>query len=59
MGLTEAVKQAVGNELKRASEAKPLIVRIREFQDKVLSRPPTGLQADKAFYDWLSEEDGE
>ncbi len=57
VGLTEAVKQAVGAELRREADATPLRERIRKLQEKVLSRPPTGLQADKAFYDWLSGEE--
>jgi hypothetical protein len=31
--------------------------RIRALQDEVLSHPPTGLKADKAFYDWLCGEE--
>ena len=35
-------------------EAVPLRDRLRSLQRRVLSRPPTGLEADKAFYDELS-----
>jgi antitoxin VapB len=51
---TEAVRMALENELRRLDEAVPLRDRLRPFQKRVLSRPPTGLEADKAFYDELS-----
>jgi antitoxin VapB len=35
-------------------EALPLRERLRPLQERVLSRPATGLEADKAFYDELS-----
>ncbi|HEY3799264.1 MAG TPA: type II toxin-antitoxin system VapB family antitoxin [Caulobacteraceae bacterium] len=53
-GLTEAVKHAVDAELKRDGS---LAERLTALQDEVLSRPRTGLQADKAFFDWLSGDD--
>ena len=34
----------------------PLNIRLRSLQDRVLLRPTTGLAADKAFYDALSEQ---
>jgi antitoxin VapB len=45
---------ALENELRRLDEAVPLCERVRSLQDRVLSRPTTGLVADKAFYDELS-----
>ncbi len=51
---TEAVKTALENELRRLDEAVPLRERLRPLQDRVQSRPATGLAADKAFYDELS-----
>ena len=51
---TEAVRMALENELHRLDEAVPLRDRLRPLQKRVLSRPPTGLEADKAFYDELS-----
>ena len=51
---TQAVKLALENELRRMDEALPLRERIRPLQDRVLARPATGLEADKAFYDELS-----
>jgi antitoxin VapB len=51
MNKTDAVKTALENELRRLDEAIPLRQRLRPLQDRVLSRPATGLEADKAFYD--------
>jgi antitoxin VapB len=51
---TEAVKLALENELRRLDEALPLRERLRPLQRRVLARPATGLEADKAFYDDLS-----
>ena len=51
---TEAVKLALENELHRLNEALPLSERIRHLQDRILARPATGLEADKAFFDDLS-----
>ena len=54
MNKTDAVKLALENELRRIDEALPLRKRLRPLQDRVLARPATGLEADKAFYDELS-----
>ena len=51
---TEAVKMVLKNELRRFDEAVPLRERLRPLQDRILSRPATGLEADKAFYADLS-----
>jgi antitoxin VapB len=51
---TEAVRIALENELRRLDEAIPLRERLRPLQERVMSRPTTGLEADKAFYDELS-----
>jgi antitoxin VapB len=51
---TEAVARALRNELQRVGEATPLRARLRPIQDRVMSRPVTGLEADKAFFDELS-----
>ena len=53
---TEAVKLALENELRRIEQAMPLRERLRPLQDRVLARPATGLEADKAFFDALSGE---
>jgi antitoxin VapB len=54
IGLTEAVRIAVRNELQREQEAIPLRLRIAALRAEVLKRPATGLEADKAFFDDLS-----
>jgi antitoxin VapB len=54
MNKTDAVRTALENELRRLDEAIPLRQRLRSLQNRVLSRPATGLEADKAFYDELS-----
>ncbi len=51
---THAVKLALENELRRLDDALPLRERLRPLQERVLARPATGLEADKAFYDELS-----
>ena len=51
---TDAVARALRNELQRLDDAIPLRERLRPIQNRVLSRPATGLEADKAFYDELS-----
>lgn len=56
-GLTEAVKFAVSAELKR--EEPSLREKLTAIQDEVASYPSTGLEADKAFYDWLNDEEDE
>jgi antitoxin VapB len=53
---TEAVKLALENELRRLDEALPLRERLRPLQNRILARPATGLDADKLFYDELSED---
>jgi antitoxin VapB len=54
MNKTDAVRTALENELRRLDEATPLRERLRPLQNRVLRRPATGLEADKAFYDELS-----
>jgi antitoxin VapB len=51
---TDAVRIALENELRRLDEPVPLRDRLRVLQQRVLSRPATGMEADKAFYDELS-----
>ena len=57
VGITEAIKIAIRGQMRQDMEKIPLLERIHEFQKKVQSRPATGLEADKAFYDSLSGED--
>jgi len=53
---TDAVKLALENELRRLDEALPLRERLRPLQNRIVARPATGLDADKSFYDELSED---
>jgi len=52
---TDAVKLALEHELLRLNEALPLRQRLSGIQERVLARPATGLEADKEFYDSLSD----
>ena len=51
---TAAVKHALRAELDRIERSVPLRERLRSLQDRVMSRPSTGMEADKAFYDSLN-----
>lgn len=57
LGLTEAVKIAVHNELARGEPTQPMIERIHGIQREIAGFPQTGLKADKAFFDELSGDD--
>ncbi len=57
VGLTEAIKQAVGAELERAAGAPTMLDKIHDLQREIAKRSDTGLKADKAFFDWLSGEE--
>ncbi len=52
---TEAVKLALENELHRLDQGIPLKERLRPIQERIQRRPETGLEADKSFYDELSD----
>jgi antitoxin VapB len=52
---TEAVKLALENELHRQDHGIPLRERLRPIQERIQKRPATGLEADKSFYDDLSD----
>lgn len=54
VGLTDAVKLAVRNELQREAEVTPLRGRLREITAPLANYPPTGKRADKKFFDELS-----
>lgn len=54
---TEAVLRALENELARIEGEKTLAERLQPIQDRIAKRPPTGLEADKAFFDELSGEE--
>lgn len=52
LSLTDAIKVAVRNELKRPS----LYERIQPIRERIKAAGATGLKADKAFYDSLNDE---
>jgi antitoxin VapB len=54
IGLTEAVKLAVTNELERNDSQVPLRDRLRMIADEIAKYPKTGKKADKKFFDDLS-----
>lgn len=58
-GITKqaAVKLAVEAELERSSPQPPLRERFAALRAAHPLPPPTGLKADKAFFDWLSGEE--
>ena len=57
VGLTDAIKLAVGAELQRDVTATPMLERIRGVQAEVGRRRRTGRVADKTFFDDLSGDD--
>ena len=57
VGLTQAVKLAVAEELKRVESEPSLLDKIHDLQARIAKRPKSGLKADKAFFDWLSGQD--
>jgi antitoxin VapB len=55
--LTATIREAVEHEYERASGHDDFMEAVREAQEWFQSLEPTGLVADKAFYDELSGED--
>jgi antitoxin VapB len=56
-GITSAVKSALVTKLAEQRRKLPLLERIKDITDEIAAAPKTGLEADKAFYDWLSGEE--
>ena len=59
IGITEAVREAADEALKRDEGKLSLWDRTADIRARIASYPDTGLKADKAFYDWLSGEEDE
>ena len=57
IGITEAIKVAVREQIERDARAKPMLERIQTIQDEIALWPKTGLKADKAFFDDLAGDD--
>jgi antitoxin VapB len=55
-GLTETIREAVEKEIERERKEVPLIERIKTLQEEYASRPATGEEADKAFFDSLNDD---
>lgn len=53
---TEAVRIVLVNEAERLEGKLSLAERVRPIQERIAAYPDTGLEADKAFYDSLSED---
>ena len=56
-GITHAVKSALEDKLAHERRKLPLMERIKDITDRIASYPDTGLEADKAFYDSLNDEE--
>jgi antitoxin VapB len=55
--LTAAIREAVDHEYQRAREETPFMEHVRAIQEQFRALgEPSGLEADKAFYDELSGE---
>lgn len=54
VGLTEAIRLAVGAELERCTDQPDFMEEVRRLQASIASRGRSGLVADKAFFDDLS-----
>ena len=57
VGITEAVREAAEHELEREEKKLSLWERTADLRAEVASWPKTGLKADKAFFDSLSDEE--
>lgn len=57
VSLTEAIKVATRNELQKDDNKPSLWERLKPVQDRIAARGSTGLEADKAFFDSLYEDD--
>ncbi len=54
--LTDTIQEAVENEWRRAQAQAPLVDRLAAIAERYRAFHPTGLPADKAFFDDLSGE---
>jgi antitoxin VapB len=57
VGITEAVREAAEHELERENKKLSLWERTADLRAEVAAWPTTGLKADKAFFDSLSDEE--
>lgn len=57
IGLTEAIREAAEEALERDEKKLSVWERTADLRAEIASWPKTGLKADKAFYDSLSDEE--
>jgi antitoxin VapB len=57
VGITEAIREAAEHELEREEKKLSLWERTADLRAEIASWPKTGLKADKAFFDSLSDEE--
>ena len=57
VGITQAIREAAEHELKREESKLSLWERTADIRAEIASWPRTGLKADKAFFDSLSDEE--
>ncbi len=57
VGITEAVREAAAHELELEESKLSLWERTADIRAEIASWPETGLKADKAFFDSLSDEE--
>jgi antitoxin VapB len=53
LSIADAVKTAITNEQLRMAQHAERLARMKALGDKIAEYPPTGLKADKAFFDEL------
>ncbi len=56
-GITETIKSVFDAELERQKAKIPLYERLRPIIDEIAALPKSGLKADNAFFDSLSDEE--
>ena len=57
VSVSEAVRLALAEAAERERVVQKRLAAMREVRAKVMQRPSTGLEADKAFYDSLNDEE--
>jgi antitoxin VapB len=54
---TDAVRMALEEAIERRKDNRPLMERLQPLFERMRTYPTTGLEADKAFYDSLNDEE--
>jgi antitoxin VapB len=57
IGVTEAIREATQEALERDGKKLSLWERTADIRARLNANPDPDFKADKAFYDWLSDED--